>query len=1029
MEPLWHIELFGHLCARHGKQEITRFRTHKTASLLAYLGCHLQQTHAREVLIELFWPEVPIEDGRNNLSVSLNSLRKQLEPPGIPAGTVLITDRTHARLNPATVCTDVAAFEAAAQSMPAEETAQERAERLIPAVELYRGELLPGYYEDWVLAERDRLADLYRSALRPLIQCLAQTRQSERAIVYAHRAIQTDPLREQGHRDLMRLYVAVGRPAAALEQVRELEDLLKKTFGAAPSTATRELAAQIAAQAGAVATSSVVIPPTPTPVPEAPPVPAAPQAASPPPPARSRLPIQFTRFFGREPERERIEALLRSSECRLLTLTGPGGAGKTRLAIEAAVRLQQAFVGRVWFVPLAEVTEAERLGDAIYDVLELPSSAELTPMEQIARQFVEEPALLVLDNLEHLGVAGAQAVAQLLERSAALRVLATSRQPLELAGERELAILPLETPRSVGAPERLLEFPSVQLFVDRAQARQVDFQITRQNAASIAALCERLEGIPLAIELAASWAKLLTPQQMLAQLTQRFEFLVSRRADLPERHRTLRAAIESSYRLLSTDLQRCFARLSVFRGGWTLEAAQAVCEQPDALILLAQLQNASLIGADETDEPNAETMRYRMLETLREFAAEQLSPQEAEEARRRHAVFLHQQVQVGVRGLRGPEVGSWLSRLTVEQDNIRAALEWTLGHQQDMALEMAGWLQRYWSMASRFSEGRYWLGRVLRRCPDGPAELRAAVLNGLAMLAMYQGDSEEARGFYEACLALFREMDHKRGISSALNNLGILARMQGNYAEAQVLLEESLGIDRELGDTWGVAASLNNLGNLGCNRLDFQASQRYFAESLALRRALGDQNGIAWSLCNLAATAIHLGQYSIAQDYLEESLALMRAIKDRRGEARVFSNLAVWACKQDSWETAAQYAGQCLDLILEVEEWPLSSGILANCAYIARARRQFARAARLIGAAEALAARLGIQFPELPDRAEYERGWAELQRTLGDATFASEKAVGASLSLEQAFALAREPVLPGTEVPVSPLPGASADAP
>src|SRR5579884_1536244 len=643
-EP-WTITLFGGLSAQQEERGITRFQTQKTAALLAYLAYYAHQDHPREELIALLWPDAEPEAGRMSLRTALSSLRRQLEPPGVPVGSVLIADRVNVRLNSASIRVDATQFEQALRAA-SRLAPEEQAEPLFQAIELYRGELLPGFYEEWVLSERGRQADIYLGALRQLTKLLAQAREYQRALEVARRAVSADPLREKSHRNLIRLYVAVGRPAAALQQYEEMERILRESMGMAPSQAARSLLQELqthipgglrereAASApqpewNRHTGAAVIAPPaTPFPTPRTTPI------------AMPRLPLQFNRFFGREAEMERLTGLLRpgASACRLVTLTGPGGTGKTRLSIEVTGRLQEAYNGAVWFVPLADLTEGRLVAPAIAEALRLETGSA-DPLEPSIVFLSAQPSLLILDNFEQIAETGAATVREMLARVSSLTCLVTSRLPLGLSGEQEMALAPLPSPDDRETPDRLISWASVALFVDRAQAYRPDFQVTRGNASAVAALCSRLEGIPLAIELAAAWIQILTPAQMLERLSRRFEILVSRRKDMEDRHRTLRAAIEWSYQMLSPPLQTLFARLSLFRGGWTAEAADAIFDLPlsiddwksgAGLIEnhpstiendMLQLRERSLIVAEDTDG----VMRFRMLESLRQFADEMLT--------------------------------------------------------------------------------------------------------------------------------------------------------------------------------------------------------------------------------------------------------------------------------------------------------------------------------------------------------------------------------------------------------------------
>ena len=458
--------------------------------------------------------------------------------------------------------------------------------------------------------------------------------------------------------------------------------------------------------------------------------PGMPQREFPPPSAEAaltaKIPLQFTRFIGREQELDRLEEMLDPARghARLVTLTGPGGTGKTRLAVEAAGRLIEPFNGAVWFVPLSEIADPRVFMDSIAAAMALPHAANSGPLDRVREALAKQPSLLVLDNLEQLvmdgGAAkGADAVEEvkaLLETLPDLSILSTSRAILGLPGEQEFVVPPLRTPGGNESPQGLGMYESVTLFVDRAQAVKPDFRVTNQNAAAVAELCDRLEGLPLAIELAAARAQVLTPVQMLAQLSRRFEFLVSRKRGVAERQRTLRAAVDWSYRLLAPDLQRFFARLSVFRGGWSVEAAEEVCDEPLALDFLAQLRECSLVL---TEEVGGE-IRFRLLEMLREYAAERLTAGEEELAARRHRSYY---LDLAIRSepkLTGPDPAEWLNRLEANVDNFRAALALRSVSSRDgralqsetddpaiaTRMSLAVSLSRFWSIRGHSREGR-----------------------------------------------------------------------------------------------------------------------------------------------------------------------------------------------------------------------------------------------------------------------------------------------------------------------------------
>ena len=538
----------GTLAARRNDTEtLSRFPTQQTALLLAYLCCHPRRKHAREELIDLLWPEAELGAGRLRLRVALNALRRRLEPPAVEPYSVLCTDAQWIFLQPGAVTTDVAEFEKMLDLAARENAAAAKKTCLTKAVALYQGELLPGYYADWIVTARTHLADRYLSALYALALACETEQDWPQSAAYARRVIEADPFHEAAHLLLMRLFARLDNAAAALRQYVELETILA-SVSAVPSRAARALREQIRAGDYAVP-APVAEPPTPASfVSSTPPIPSdKPTEPDPAPPvlpsheagAQPRmvcLPARMTRFYGRGQEIAGLAALLTEESVRLVTLTGIGGTGKTRLSLEAARHAKAAF-DVVCFVPLSDVEDTRRLWDSIEQALCLTPLPDAAPLTQIMQRLDTQRSLLLLDNFEQLLPEGADCVHALLEQLPQLTVLVTSRQPLGLSGEYEWGVMPLGLPTAHNlSPLEALSYPGVALYVGRAQTARPDFQITARNVSAIIALCKRLEGIPLAIELAASWAGTLTPAQMLSRMTNRFDLLVSRRRDVPARH-------------------------------------------------------------------------------------------------------------------------------------------------------------------------------------------------------------------------------------------------------------------------------------------------------------------------------------------------------------------------------------------------------------------------------------------------------------------------------------------------------------
>jgi predicted ATPase/DNA-binding SARP family transcriptional activator len=1024
MDSIWRIELLGGLRAIHRDQIVARFSTRRAATLLAYLAFYGQRPHPREALMELLWPEGDPRTGRHRLRQALHSLRCQLEPPGIAPGAVIIADAATARINLIACITDVAEFESEIQAAERTSDLNEQAQRLDAAAALYRGELLPGYFDEWVLQERPRLAEAFLQVLHALSTLREAAGDHPRALQWARRAVVADPLREESHRELIRLLIAADQPEAAWRQYEELKRLLALQLGVDPAPETHALLPGLKDRNGGALLQRAPEGGTPTPEPplgtrraaedagsqvdtaaDAAPVGTAPPAdpGSRPAVRAGHLPLQLTRFFGREREIEQLcqvigrrrpaigkaEAVSTESRQpaangpRLVTLTGPGGTGKTRLAIQAAQQLREAFPGGVWFVPLLDVADPRLILDRLLDTLCLSRSPHMEPLGQIAVFLSSQPALFLLDNFEHLVVGGAETVKTLLGQIESLWVLATSRQRLNVPGEREFPVPALPVPEVGGVgckvwgvgsgkdrsvepytllhptPYTLAQCPSVQLFLDRAQAVRPDFQVTARNAASVAALCRQLEGLPLALELAAARAGVLTLPQMLARLSQRFELLVSRARGIDPRHRSLRAALDWSCHLLSPEQQRFFARLSVFRGGWSLEAAEAVCEPAPALEYLQHLRECSLVQVTEAEDE----MRFHLLETLREYAHDRLREGGEEAAvRTRHLDFfltLAEKAQETARRpdkIAGQSRLAWLDRLTAEHENLRVALSWAERVRPEHGLRLSSALRLYWRHSGRLSEGREWLERALAATENddpAPAPARVRVLSAAGFLAFQQGDYDAARTHLEASVALARRLGDMHTVSRSLSLLGRILHARCETARGLAQIEEALALAREIQGPWVLAACLMELGIAVGVDGDCGRARVLFEECLALLRGLEDTWLIAWVLQYLGSTIAQQGDLNRAQALLEESLALAQETKDEPRTAAALGQLGFLAWHRGECAAAAQLWKESLSLNREAENGACAWGPLFGLSQVAAAQGQSERAVRLLAFTEA----------------------------------------------------------------------------
>jgi predicted ATPase len=912
----------------------------------------------------------------------------------------------------------------------------------------YRGELLPGFYEDWILTEREHLAELYRQALRRLTQALTATEQFDEAIEIARQAITTDNLCEGSHCALIRLFARTGRLADALRQYEELERLLREEVHSSPATTTRELMEQV--RSGALTASSAgIVLQTPAVSPQSPPV----RPVLPPIPS---LPVPMTRFFGREEEIEQLKSLLSPPRLiaalasPLVTLTGPGGAGKTRLALEVAQHLCPEYAEAVWFVPLADVTRPELIADAIIETLSLSRSVQSEPLEQVAEFLHAYPAaLLILDNFEHLQEEGTPFVQALRRRLPRLSYLITSRHKLNLEGERDITLHPLKTPDAAETPEQLLAYPSVQLFLDRAQAARYSFALTQDNAEAVSMLGQRLEGIPLAIELAAAWAATLTPEQILLRLSRRFDLLISRRKDIPERHRSLQAVLEGSYQLLPPKLQHLYTYLSVFRGGWTLEAAEQIAGvqiygatgHSHILDGLAVLQERSFLQAEE----RGAEMRYRLLESLREFGAEQLQNEERFELAKRHAEYFLALAEEAQERLRTPEEKRWFDRLEVEYDNLRSALEWAIDNDTEIALQLPALLGNFWMTRGLAREGSEWLQKALAR----PGEMspsranalawlslmhlargeykkseefaRASVaamraledeqgmartLNALGSIVMEQGNYVEAQNCYGECLRLYRASGHRKGESIALVNLGNVFYGRGEYDLACTYYNECLTVRRDLGDQRGIASVLDYLARAVREQGDYQQASNLHSESLAMRRELNDKPGIVLSLNHLGRVKTYLDEPEAARALLEESLVYCQEIGDKTGRAEALAQLGELSRREQNDTAARAYWWESLALLHTAGEKSGIAELFEAFAGVAKSEAQLYNAAQLLSLAEAI--RDEISNPIRSSiRARYDEIVTAVCEALGQERFQQAWTEGRSLTLEQAIRLTK----------------------
>ncbi len=956
--------------------------------LLAYLVLATPRGfQRRDLVLASFWPELDDERARHSLRQSLYVLRRALGK-----GVVLARGDEELSVDAKALWCDAVAFERALDEG-----------RLAEALELYGGDLFAGFHvsdvapelEQWLESERVRLRQRAFTAARELAREAEAAENPRDAASWMRRALTLSTHDEETLRDLLVLLDRLGDRVAALRVYADFARRLTQELEVEPSAETRALAAGLRARAESPEALA----------PDAGPPRAAGVAAGP-RPARHNVPAQPTPLVGRTEEIRLARSLLQDEGVRLLTLTGPGGTGKTRLALHLASEWVEAWEGGVWFVSLGPVQDPALVASTIVHALGLRDEGVRAPLETLRAFLGERRSLLVLDNFEHLQPAAAL-VADLLSAAPGVQVLVTSRAPLHLRGEHELRVPPLEVPGGTDLPvAALLRYPAVALFVQRARAADVRFRLTAGNAPAVVEICRRLDGLPLALELAAPRLRTWSPAELLEHLERRLPVLTDGPMDLPERQRALRDTIAWSYDQLEPAEQTLARRLAVFTGGCWADAVAAVCGPSGLTAALGSLAEKSLILLSRTEVDPDLGPRLGMLETIREYAGERLEKSgETESLRAAHAAHYLTLARSAESTFRGPEQEDYLDRLERDHDNLRSALAWTLERgDSEAAARMAVALWWFWSVRGHLAEGRRWIERILES-GSGLSELtRSKLLRGVGALACDQNHYDRAVEFLEEALWLARRVGDTRAIAVSLGSLGVAFLDSGEHQRALSCYEEELEINRRIEDKSGIARSVGNIAVLLFYRGEYARAKPLLEESRALLEELGDRHGLAMNVSNLGEVARHLGEPERAAALYDEALALARELGARQIEAIMLCNVGDLARERNDLERAcAEYRGS-IDVAREIGQQRTLSWALTGLAEIAAAQGLLPEAVRLFAVIAGL--REAIRYSLTVDEARaLEGNLAGLREGLGGPAFEEAWAQGRELSLEQAIEL------------------------
>ena len=1030
------ISLLGSFQATLNEESITQFRTKSVQALLAYLVCvakrpfpsNSAQASSREQLMDLLWPGMPLKSAQANLRQTVYRLRQLIpEVQGQNGEPVpfLITNRQTIQINPEVAClADVHEFTVLIETEPEK------------AIALYRGDFLADFYlpdsetfEEWANNQRELYRRQVLAAMEQVTAVSIQHADYDKAIKLAQRQLEIDNLRESNHRQLMEAWARNGRRQEALTHYNHLQKLLQDEIALEPEPETLALIEAIRAdELGRTITS-----------------PKSSQSGNDSKQPQHNLPQRLTSFIGREKEMAAVADLV--SQNRLVMLTGVGGIGKTNLSLQVGRALIETFPDGVWLVELAPTSDANLIPQTIASALGLRDSAAHTIQETLLDYLQEKQCLLILDNCEHLINEVAQFVQTVLQHCADVKILASSREALAVPGERPFPVPPLTLPENgqQSILEEWQQYEALRLFVERAQIVLPEFQVTVNNVASLVQICQRLDGIPLALELAAARVKVLTTSQIAARLDDRFRLLTSGSRAALARQQTLRALIDWSWELLTEDEQHLLQRLSVFAGGMDIEAVETICadeslQSYEILDLLNGLVNKSLVNVQRKQ---GEETRYYLLETIRQYAQERLTAAgETETYRHKHLVYFRQLAATAEPLLQGFQQGVWRNRLEKELDNIRVALNWA--HETDAiaGLELISSLFYFVITRGYLHEMETHLTQLIAQTAAISSIIKAKALWVLGSFLVTQSFQrrEEAEVLWQESLALSYKLEDPLGITRILRLQGYFLSAQGQVEQGQALIREGVALMREVGDKAAIAETLNYLyehepwdndeqrwamlqeterlqrevgqlfllvitlrrsGHLATLQGDFETARTFFAECLPIAESIGPRD-VAYTLIEMGQLYFRMGEYSLAQTTLKRALSEIQKPEVYDNGEWAIVHLGYVHLRQGNLSQAKQNFSQSLQLF---KKGDVVNGVcftLEGLASLAVQLEQAEKATRLFAWADAIRKTLADARSSL-EQADVDEDIAHILDMIDEETYTAVYAEGYAMTMEQAI--------------------------